>query len=304
MARHEVALHTGLTLGEGPFWDTTDRSLWCVDVEQATVHRFDPRTGAHTARTFDAVVGTAVPAVGGGFVVGLPDGVHAADLDGSGNRLLAGVEGADDPTVRVNDAKCDPAGRLWVGTIATDLRPGVSTLYRLGAHGAEPVVRDLALANGLGWSPAGDRMYLADSRAHRILAFDYDVAAGTAVGGRTWLELPESTGYPDGLTVDAEGGVWVAMYLGAAVHRYDPGGALTDVVALPVTKVTSVCFGGAALTDLYVTTACAGLSGTQRAEQPLAGDVLVVPDAGRGLPGVRFDPGTLRAAPTLTTGGP
>ncbi|MER5915270.1 SMP-30/gluconolactonase/LRE family protein [Streptomyces sp. NPDC001982] len=310
MRRYEVALRAGLTLAEGPFWDIASGALWVIDVEAAAgggaVYRLDPRTGSLTVRPFDGPVGTAVPAVGDEMVIGLADGLYAAGWAEGDERLLAGIEHAHDPTVRVNDAKCDPRGRLFAGTIPIDFRAGISTLYRLGTAGAVPVVRDLAMANGLGWSPAGDTMYLADSRVRRVLAFDYDVETGSVSERRTWVQMPEKAGFPDGLAVDAEGAVWVAAYLGGAVHRYDADGTLVDVVELPVAKVTSVCFGGDGLTDLYVTTSRAGLTEEQLREQPSAGDVLVVPGAGRGLPGVRFDPATLQgdhARPPLPTGG-
>jgi sugar lactone lactonase YvrE len=148
----------------------------------------------------------------------------------------------------------------------------------------------------MGWSPAGDLMYLVDSRARIIVAFDYDIESGELSGRRTWLTVPETAGFADGMAVDAEGGVWVAMYLGSAVHRYDPDGTLTDVIQLPVRKVTSVCFGGQELADLYITTARAGLTANELMAQPHAGDVFVVPGAGRGQPSVRFDPATIESA--------
>jgi sugar lactone lactonase YvrE len=293
MSRCEVAVNAHAELGEGPVWDAAEACLCFVDVHRQTVHRFDPVDGALASQEVGHAVGSAIPRLDGGLVLGLADGIHLAEWGESETRLIMPIVGAHDPTVRLNDAKCDPRGRLWAGSMATDFRPGVSTLYRFGPQGAVPVVVNCALANGMGWSPAGDLMYFVDSRTRIITAFDYDIDACELSGRRTWMVVPEAAGYADGMAVDADGGVWVAMYLGSAVHRYDPDGALTDVIELPVRKVTSVCFGGQDLTDLYITTARAGLTADELIEQPHAGDVFVVPGAGYGQPSIRFDPATI-----------
>lgn len=293
MRRWEVAVNVHAELGEGPVWDAAEARLSFVDVHRQTVHRFNPVDGVLASQQVGHAVGSAIPRLDGGLVLGLADGIHLAEWGDPQTRLIMPIPGADDPTVQLNDAKCDPRGRLWAGSRATDFRPGVSTLYRFGPQGAVPVVVNCALANGMGWSPHGDLMYLVDSRARTITAFDYDTDASELSGRRTWMAVPEADGYADGMAVDADGGVWVAMYLGSAVHRYDPDGSLTEVIKLPVRKVTSICFGGQDLTDLYITTARAGLTASELIEQPRAGDVFVVPSAGHGQPSVRFDPATI-----------
>jgi sugar lactone lactonase YvrE len=291
----DVAVDAHAELGEGPVWDTAESCLWFVDVQQQTVHRLDPVGGTLGSQKVGQPIGSAIPRRDGGLVLGLADGIHLTEWGEPQTRLIMSIAGADDPTVQLNDAKCDPRGRLWAGSIATDFRPGVSTLYRFGPQGAVPVVIGCALANGMGWSPTGDLMYFVDSRARIIAAFDYDIDSGELSGRRTWLKVPEEAGYADGMAVDAEGAVWVAMYLGSAVHRYDPDGTLTDVIELPVRKVTSVCFGGEKLTDLYITTARSGLTPDELIEQAHAGDVFVVHSAGHGQPSVRFDCATIGA---------
>jgi sugar lactone lactonase YvrE len=291
----EVAVDAHAQLGEGPVWDAAESCLWFVDVPQQRVHRLDPVGGTLVSQKVGQQVGSAIPRRDGGLVLGLADGIHLAEWGEPQTRLIMSIAGADDPTVQLNDAKCDPRGRLWAGSMATDFRPGVSTLYRFGPQGAVPVVVGCALANGMGWSPTGDLMYFVDSRARIIAAFDYDIDSGELSGRRTWLKVPEAAGYADGMAVDAEGAVWVAMYLGSSVHRYDPDGKLTDVIEMPVRKVTSVCFGGEKLTDLYITSARSGLTPEELIEQPHAGDVFVVPSAGHGQPSVRFDPATIGA---------
>jgi sugar lactone lactonase YvrE len=257
------------------------------------VCRLDIPAGTVATEPVRQPISAAIPRTDGGLALALADGLYMMTWGGEGPQRVIAMDTVDDPTVRLNDAKCDPRGRLWAGSIATDFRPGVSTVYRFGPHGAIPVITGCQLANGMGWSPDATRMYFVDSRARTIEAFDYDIDSGAVSGRRTWLSVPESDGWADGMTVDAEGGVWVAMYLGSAVRRYDPEGALSDVIELPVGKVTSVCFGGPDLADLYITSASAGLSADDLAQQPHAGALFVIPDAGRGLPSARFDPATI-----------
>jgi sugar lactone lactonase YvrE len=296
MADWEIAASIHAELGEGPVWDSAEGCLWFVDVTRCTVHRLEARSGTVSGQGVGRLVGAAIPRTDGGLALALDDGVHFAAWGTPGTRRVVPVGPADDPTVRLNDAKCDPRGRLWAGSMATDFRPGVSTLYRLGPRGAIPVITGCALANGMGWSPDGSRMYFVDSRRRIIEAFDYDLGSGEVSGRTAWLPVPAEHGWADGMTVDAEGGVWVAMYLGSAVRRYDPDGSLSDVLRFPVSKVTSVCFGGPDLCDLYVTSSSAGLSPGELDQQPHAGSVFVVPGAGRGQPSVRFDPSTINQA--------
>ena len=294
----EIVTDVRTDLGEAPLWDAPARCLWYVDIDGHAVHRLDPATGTAEVQLVGQAVGAAIPCTDGRLVLALAAGIHFASWGEQGTNLAVRVGDDVDPTVRLNDAKCDPRGRLWAGTMATDFRAGVSTLYRFDRQGATPLVAGWALANGMGWSPDTKRMYVVDSRARTIEAFDYDIADGEISRRRTWLSVPEEAGWADGMTVDIEGGVWVAMYQGSAVHRYDADGALTEVLELPVRKVTSVCFGGPELTDLYITSASAGLHADELDQQPYAGSLFVVPGAGRGVPSVRFDPSTINPIET------
>jgi sugar lactone lactonase YvrE len=292
MSCWEVAADVRLALGEGPVWDDLGRCLWFVDIHGGAIQRLDPATGSVEQQLTGRELGIAIPTVGQGLVLAADDGVRLWSwLDRRGELVVPVC--ADDDNVRLNDGAVDAQGRLLVGTIAKDFRDGVSTLYRIGRGGAAPVVPGLALANGVGWSPDGGVLYLVDSRNRVVEAFDYDARTGDLSGRRTWLSVPAEHGWADGLAVDATGGVWIAMYLHGAVHRYDPDGVLTHVVRLPVTKPTSVCFGGDGHRDLYVTSARFGLSPAELKSQPLAGATLVIPGAGRGLPAARWDPSTL-----------
>jgi sugar lactone lactonase YvrE len=278
-AGYEVAVRAEAELGEGPTWDpATGRLMW-LDILGMRVHTYDPATGRRTVRTTEQHVGAVKPRAGGGLVLNLRDGVGLLDPDDTFRWLhhepVAGR--------RANDAAVAPDGSLWAGTMRYDEAPGGGTLTRLTGDGtAQTVLSDVTVSNGTGWSPDGRLMYYVDTPTRRVDVFDHD---GERVHGRRpFVEIEEGAGFPDGLTVDAEGCVWVALWDGGAVRRYTPDGALDRVIQLPAPRTTACAFGGADLTDLYITTARVGLS----APHPLSGSLLVVPGAGKGLPQPAF----------------
>ncbi|WP_030419721.1 SMP-30/gluconolactonase/LRE family protein [Streptomyces sp. SCSIO 75703] len=277
--RWRVAVPAAAELGEGPVWDPAGATLVWVDILGSRVHTLDPATGRRTQRTTDQHVGAALPRAGGGLVLSLRDGVFLLDPDGT----LRPLHRDPVPGRRANDAAVAPDGSLWAGTMRYDEAGGGGTLSRITGDGtATTVLDDVSISNGIGWSPDGRLMYYVDTPTRRIDVFDHE--AGRIGGRRTLAALEEGAGYPDGLTVDAEGCVWLALWDGAALRRYTPDGRLDRVVRLPVPRVTSCAFGGPDLTDLYVTTARAGLT----APHPLAGALLVLPGAGQGLPQPAF----------------
>lgn len=272
---HEVAVHAQAELGEGPTWDPAAGRLIWVDILSSRVHTYDPATGARTVRTTGQHVGAAKPRTGGGLVLNLRDGVGLVDPDGS----FRWLHHEPVPGRRGNDAAVAPDGALWAGTMPYDEAPGGGTLSRLTGDGsAEVVLSDVTVSNGTGWSPDGRLMYYIDTPTRRIDVFDAD--GGRIANRRPLAQVEEGAGFPDGLTVDADGCVWVALWDGGAVRRYTPTGELDRVLTLPVPRGTACAFGGPDLTDLYITTARVGLT----APHPLAGSLLVVPDAGQGLP--------------------
>ncbi|WGD43148.1 SMP-30/gluconolactonase/LRE family protein [Streptomyces cathayae] len=273
---YEVAVRTESVLGEGPTWDpATGRLLW-IDILNSRVHTYDPATGRRTLRRTEQHVGAVKPRAGGGLVLNLRDGIGLLDPDDT----FRWLRHEPVPGRRGNDAAVAPDGTLWAGTMRYDEATGGGTLTRVTGDGtAETVLDDVTVSNGTGWSPDGRLMYYVDTPTRRIDVFDVDAASGSVTGRRPLTVIEDGAGFPDGLTVDAEGCVWVALWDGAAVRRYTPSGALDRVVELPVPRVTACAFGGPGLSDLYVTTARVGLA----SPPPLAGSLLVVPDAGRGL---------------------
>ncbi|MFD3518375.1 SMP-30/gluconolactonase/LRE family protein [Streptomyces sp. NPDC058657] len=278
--RAEIAVRERAELGEGPTWDpATNRLIW-VDILGSRVHTFEPGTGRRTVLATEQHVGAAKPRSGGGLVVNLRDGVGAYDPDGTFRWLHHDPV----PGRRGNDAAVAPDGSLWAGTMRYDEAPGGGHLMRIDpATGAPTVLLDsVAVSNGTGWSPDGTRVYYVDSPTRRIDVCD--AAGQPPLPRRLFTEIEPGAGFPDGLTVDAEGCVWVALWDGGQIRRYTPQGRLDRTLHLPVPRPTACTFGGPGLRDLYITTARTG----QSHPHPYAGSLLVVPGAGQGLPAPAF----------------
>jgi sugar lactone lactonase YvrE len=273
-------------LGEGPVWDQRTGELIWVDINAAVVHRFDPSSGSDRPLPVGAPVGAVCPRAAGGYVVALQDGIAAVSESGE-ITVLAEIE-ADVATNRFNDAKCDPAGRLWAGTLRLDYEPG-GALYRIDRdHSVTRVLTGVGLSNGLGWSPEGDAMYFIDSLAGSLDVFEFDGASGSVAGRQRLVSFPEDDGLPDGMTVDSEGHLWVAVYGGGVVRRYEPSGALVLELELPVSQPTSCTFGGADLGDLYITSAAQFISPDKLAREPSAGGLFRCRPGVVGVPAVPF----------------
>ncbi|MGW5901592.1 SMP-30/gluconolactonase/LRE family protein [Streptomyces althioticus] len=271
----DVAVRAEAELGEGATWDPATRRLLWIDILNSRVHTYDPATGRRTVRRTEQHVGAVKPRAGGGLVLNLRDGVGLLDADDTFRWLhhepVAGRRG--------NDAAVAPDGSLLAGTMRYDEATGGGTLSRVTGDGTATVLLDdVTVSNGTGWSPDGRLMYYIDTPTRRVDVCDFG-EDGTIAGRRPLAEIEEGAGFPDGLTVDADGCVWVALWDGGAVRRYTPSGELDRVIELPVPRVTCCAFGGPGLTDLYVTTARVGLA----APHPLAGSLLVVPGAGKGV---------------------
>jgi len=275
-------------LGEGPWWDARTGTLLWVDIDARLLQRHDPWSGRTITWDLDQKASATVARGIGGLALAMEDGIWVTDSEAGPARRVAAIE-ADDPLTRMNDAKCDRMGRLWVGSMAHDARPRAGSLYRVdGDASVERVLVDVTISNGIDWSPDDQLMYYIDSATRRVDVLDYDLATGRASGRRALIQLPEGAGLPDGMTVDAEGCLWVAMWDGWSVRRYSPSGDLDRIVQFPVARVTSCAFGGADLADLYVTSASTGLSASEAADQPLAGGLFVVPPGVRGLEATPF----------------
>ncbi len=283
----ELALRSDDELGEGPCWDARSGELLRVDIARGLVLRWSPVSGAAAVFETGGEVGAAPPRAAGGHVLAVDRELRLQDADGS-VRVLAAVEG-ELTANRFNDCQCDPQGRLWAGTMSKRSVRGDANLYRLEAGGELTVaIAGVTISNGIGWSPDSTRMYYVDSSTQRIDALDFDAATGTLGERRPLVAIDPADGMPDGLVVDAEGGIWVGLWDGGAIRRYSDTGALDAHVELPAAQVTSAAFGGEDLRTLYVTTARVGCSAAQLAAKPLTGSVLALEPGVAGLPANRF----------------
>lgn len=240
-------------LGEGPCWDPERQCLYWVDIPAGIVHRLNG--DAHASWQARQPVGAVAVRAKGGLVLAARDGFLALDLDTRKVSVIAEVE-ADRPGNRMNDAACDRTGRMFAGTKAEDDTPGAGSLYRLDPdHRVTTMLTGVTVSNGIGWSPDESLMYYVDSPTRRVDVLDYDPATGAGGNRRPFAELPSGKAVPDGLAVDADGGVWVALWDGGTVLRYDLRGQVSAVVTVPVLRPTSCAFGGPCLDVLYITTA-------------------------------------------------
>lgn len=278
----ELVLDAGAAVGEGAVWDPRcDRLLW-VDIPAGQLHRLDPASGRNESFAVGQPVGAVAVHAGGGYLLAVRDGFAFLDADSGAARMVCEVE-ADNSGNRMNDGSCDSAGRFWAGTMALDMSPGAGSLYRLDAD-LNPVklLDDLSVPNGIGWSPDDRTMYLVDSGQHAVDAFDFDAATGSIENRRRFIDVPVHDGLPDGMTIDVEGCLWVALWGGWAVRCYEPDGRLRRQIELPVAQVTSCAFGGDDLDELYVTSAADGLGASERDAQPHAGGVFRLRPGTRG----------------------
>jgi len=266
--------------GEGPVWSERWGGLRWVDMLAGDVLSLG-LDGTVERRHVGSICAAVRPRRGGGAVLGLERGFALEEPDGV---VTALGELWDDADVRMNEGACDPDGRFYCGSMAYDKRPDGGALYRLDPDRSVHVVLvGVTISNGLDWSPDGTLAYYNDTATFGVDVFDYDRDAGLT-GGRRFVDTGDAR--PDGLTVDAEGAVWVALSNGGAVRRYTPAGVLDEVVELPVTKVTACTFGGPGLDELFITTSREGL---EPGEEPAAGSLFRAVVGVRGLPVREFD---------------
>ncbi len=292
-------------LGEGARWDARRGELLRVDIAAGRVFRDRVEADGTLVpiRAYDVpgTVGAIAPIEGDdGWLLASNRGVAYLALDGAVQAL---VDVAPVGT-RMNDAACDPQGRFWAGTMAHDGHVGAGALYRLARDGrTERMLDGLTISNGIGWSPDGATMYLADSAPRLVHAFSFDGERGTISDGRVLIELPQDVGAPDGLAVDAEGDLWVAVWGGGRVRRYAADGSLRDELRLPAAETTSCAFAGTGLHRLYVTTATEGWSDEQRHADPAAGLVYRFETNAVGVAAAPFRPDPAWWAAMVSSGG-
>ncbi len=289
MAMNEAkpVLECSAKLGEGSLWDSRESCLWWVDITVGRVHRFDPATGENRTCEVGQMVGTVVVRESGGLLVALENGIATLDFDTGKLETVSDPE-VEIPTNRFNDGKCDPAGRFWAGTVSMVGVKGAGSLYCYEGSGRiRNMVGDVSTSNGIVWSHDSKTMYYIDTPTCEVWAYDFDLATGDITNRRTVVVVAEEFGWPDGMTIDAEGMLWVAHWGGWAVHRWDPNtGSMLDTVKVAAEFVTSCAFGGPDLKTLYITCAGGGDEGTK--DQPFAGHLFAWNAPVAGVESPRF----------------
>jgi sugar lactone lactonase YvrE len=239
--------------GEGPVWDVHRRAIRWVDMLAGDILTLDSASQQVSRLHVGTVAAAMRPRAGGGLVVGVERGFCLVDADETGPQQP--VEVWTDATVRMNDGACDPQGRFYCGSMDYDAAPGRGALYRLDPGGdVRRVLDDVTISNGIVWSHDGGSVYYVDTPTQRVDVFDFDPDTGELSGRRPAVHIDPEHGAPDGLTLDSEGGIWVAMWRGGAVHRYRPDGVLEEVVEVEPRQVTACTFGGEGLDELFITT--------------------------------------------------
>jgi sugar lactone lactonase YvrE len=267
-------------LAEGPVWH--DSALWWVDILAGTLNRLDTATGINSTRATGDFLGAAVPTTQGDWLLARRHQIVRMDWQTGRMEILTTLDGPQE-RLRFNDGKCDPQGRFLVGTMHRDAHAGTAAFYQFGNRQLLRRFGGVTISNGLDWSPDHKRFYYADSLTGRVDVFDYDIASGTMGNRRPLISIPSGKGVPDGLCCDLNGNIWLALWDGGAVECFDGHtGSSLERIPMPVGKVTSCCFGGDNLDQLFITTAWEGNDRAQRDAEPLAGGIFTVNPGTRG----------------------
>lgn len=271
-------------LGEGPIWNHELKQLYWIDIEGRQLHVYTPEADSLRSYATQERIGTVVPMEGGDALVALQNGIHSIDLASGELTLL--VNPLDTlPDIRFNDGKCDPAGRFWVGTMHLEARKGAASLYVMEHdHSIRKVLDDITISNGILWSPDHTNMYYIDTPTRQVRAFEYDIATGEISSPKIAITVPEELGMPDGMTIDEEGMLWIGLWGGSAVARFNPEtGEFIQKIEVPALNVTACAFGGDNLETLYITTASIGMNEEEQEKYPLAGRLFAVRPGVKGV---------------------
>ncbi|MEM7230592.1 MAG: SMP-30/gluconolactonase/LRE family protein [Planctomycetota bacterium] len=286
----ELLLDARAELGEGPCWDEARGGLWWIDIKSCKVHFYTPSSGENRSYDVGERVGTVVLRENGGLLVALENGMSTLDPDTGAVDPFLELE-TDLPGNRFNDGKCDPAGRFWVGSMEiAEENMDRGFLYAIGGDkSVDKKFGGIGVSNGITWTSDRKTMYYIDSPTRQVDAFDYDDATGAISNRRCAVALPEGMGYPDGMAIDAEDKLWVALWAGSGVARFDPtNGELLGKIEVPgVSNVTACAFVGPNFDELFITTARHNLEEDQLKAQTHAGSLF---HAKVGVPGAKFYP--------------
>lgn len=284
MNKPELVVDANAILAEGPCWDHNNQVLYWVDIKGKDLHVFDPETEKDRKIHIGQFVGTVAPSGEKEVVLALENGFHLLNLDTEELTFLKDPE-EDMPENRFNDGKCDAMGRFWAGTMDKDGESNAGSLYCLDRNlEIRTIESDLGISNGLAWNKENTVFYFIDTPTQSVAAYDFDLESGAVSNKRTVIKVSDDEGFPDGMTIDEEGMLWIAHYNGHQVGRWNPEtGKMIESIQLPVSQVTCCTFGGKNLDELYITTGRENLDDEALASQPLAGSVFRVKTETKGI---------------------
>jgi sugar lactone lactonase YvrE len=286
----ELLLDAKTELGESPVWDEVTETLYWVNIKAGELHQFDPLTKTdRVVFKSNETIGFAVPAQNGEMILGLTHSIVSLNLQTGQLSTLAAPE-THIPGNRFNDGKCDPTGRLLAGTMDNALQATSGALYSLAPDGTlKTLLTGIHISNGLTWSPDFNTFYHIDTLTRMVMAYDYDLASGGISNPREAIRIPEEYGWPDGMTSDSQGNLWVALWGATKLTKWNPvKGSLIDEIHFPAMNITSCAFGGEGLTDLHITSARTGLSPAQLEKHPHSGGLFHLETGIPGMPSFSF----------------
>lgn len=285
-----LAYKSDAQLGEGAFWNHETNKLFWVDIEGKALHIYNPKTNTNLTLKTPSRIGTVVPTTNQNeALIALENGVAKINLTTSEIDLFSDMKGNLENS-RLNDGKCDPSGRFWVGSMHLKQEKDKANLYKLGVLGSfETMIDSVTISNGIVWTSDKKTMYYIDTPTSQIKSYNYNNDTGEITDPRVAIQIPENLGYPDGMTIDEEDMLWVGMWNGNAVIRFNPKtGKVLQTIKVPAHNITSCAFGGENLETLYITSAKVDMSDDELIEYPLAGSVFKIKPGVKGVKSTFF----------------
>ena len=283
----ELILNAKATLGEGPAWDSKTQTLYWVDILEKRIY-----AGTQILAQLDDVIGCLAPRKNGHLILSLSGAegrLGFADLEPDTAQLTVLTTLDEIQTNRVNDGKCDPAGRFLAGTMDMNEKDPNGALYSFDGKQVTRLLDGITISNGLAWSVDHKNFYYIDTPTRAVKAFDYDLATGQIENPRVAVYIPESLGWPDGMTSDTDDNLWIAIWGGARMTKWNPRtGKLLEQIPVPALHTSSCVFGGKDMNELYVTSARVGMSEADLKKYPLSGGLFKVITNVGGMPTFEF----------------
>ena len=286
----EIITNHKCILGEGPVWDSVRNEINWIDIVKGEIHRYNFDAGSHSIFSVNEMIGCFAICKNGQFVIATQSGFGFWDRTTREIKMSIHPENHL-PNNRFNDGKCDPYGRFWAGTMSLTEEPNLGNVYVFDNNSVEKKMENVSISNGMAWSLDHKTLYYIDSPTFEIVSYRYEKKTGKITDRKIVITIPKEEGCPDGMTIDTNGMLWIAHWDGGQVTRWNPKtGKKLHHFKLPVSRITSLTFGGKDLTDLFITSASIGLSEDEIKEQPLAGSLFVIRNCGfKGMLAFEFN---------------